>query len=627
MSDALLYFNDLLPVVVLLPLVALLIAACLSRLQEKIIAYLAIGTTAAALLGNIALTLLWQATGHDLMSEKLATLYRTSGFEFALTFQYDRISAVFGITGAVLTLLVAWFSRFYMHRDPGFKRFFCTLLLFFAGYQFVVLSGNFETLFIGWEFIGMTSFLLIAHYRERYLPVRNGYKVLSFYRLGDMFLMLAMWFCHHYFHQNIAFKDLSIISSAGGEPSLLAGAAICIAVAAVIKSAQFPFMTWLPRALEGPTTSSAIFYGALASHIGVFLLLRTAPLWAEMDWLRFALMAIGGLTAVTAHYTSTTQGTIKTKIAYASIAQIGLMVIAVALGWYWLALAHFVGNACLRAYQLLVSPSVLSYQGHDMVFHPNLRPISTPDQIKAAAWTNSLYVASMKEWNLDGFLRACLWQPLKIVGTWLGFLVSGNGLVFNALCAIVLAGLPLVAAQITTDYGSIIALLAGCIAVGILLAAFAYRGAATQTWLAVCAAQLLMFLAYAWLPKSAPLADHLLYISSPLLAAVVGYLALRSVEEKGGRLSLGTYYGHVFEHPITALVFLVSCLVLSGFPLLPNFIGVDVQFARIGHHDYALLVAASLFFVLIELVLIRIYCRAFLGQHVKENHAIALKSS
>jgi len=134
---------------------------------------------------------------------------------------------------------------------------------------------------VGWEILGISSFLLIAFYRDRYLPVKNAVKVFSIYRIGDVGLILAMWLMHHLWHENITFMKLSNFelvhehlqrhSWIGVLISLL------ILISAAAKSAQLPFSSWLPRAMEGPTPSSAIFYGSLAVHLGVFLLLRPFP--------------------------------------------------------------------------------------------------------------------------------------------------------------------------------------------------------------------------------------------------------------------------------------------------------------------------------------------------------------
>jgi NADH:ubiquinone oxidoreductase subunit 5 (subunit L)/multisubunit Na+/H+ antiporter MnhA subunit len=113
--------------------------------------------------------------------------------------------------------------------------------------------------------------------------------------------------------------------------------------------------------MEGPTPSSAIFYGSLSIHFGVFLLLRTMPFWEQQPVARFMIGGVGVITAILGYLIAKAQPSIKTQIAYASVSQIGIMFVEVALGLQTLALIHFVGNAFLRTYQLLVSPSVVSY--------------------------------------------------------------------------------------------------------------------------------------------------------------------------------------------------------------------------------------------------------------------------
>ena len=137
-------------------------------------------------------------------------------------------------------------------------------------------------------------------------------------------------------------------------------------LAALVKSAQFPFSSMLPRAMEGPATSSAIFYGSLSVHMGVFLLLRTFPLWDNLLVFKVVVIIFGMITSLFATLIARVQSSVKTQIAYSSIAQIGIIFIEVALGFHTLAIFHFAGNAFLRTYQLLVSPAVLSYLIHGL---------------------------------------------------------------------------------------------------------------------------------------------------------------------------------------------------------------------------------------------------------------------
>src|SRR5690606_25932589 len=141
------------------------------------------------------------------------------------------------------------------------------ILFFYLGYNLIVLSGNLTTVFVGWEIAGISSFLLIAYYRNRFIPVKNAVMIFSVYRLGDIALILAMWLSHHIWHSTIslhAYNDMEAVQEhIRLFPWYSIAFSICILVAAAIKSAQFPFSAWLPRAMEGPTPSSAIFYSSL----------------------------------------------------------------------------------------------------------------------------------------------------------------------------------------------------------------------------------------------------------------------------------------------------------------------------------------------------------------------------
>ena len=387
--------NQLLILFIAIPMLAFFASLVWQNKSERPIGYIVRVTKIFYIVVSISFFIWWMLEGYKPVSYKLATLYQTDDFVFAIQLYYDEITAVFSVVGALLFFLVATFSKYYMHRDQGYKRFFNTILLFATAYNFIILSGNFETLFIGWEIKGICSFLLIAFYRNRYLPVKNAFKAVSYYRISDVAIMLAMWMMHHLTHQNITFAQLGEAKNTAialDQPGMAIFIVCMLILPAAIKSAQFPFTTWLPRAMEGPTSSSAIFYGSLSVHIGIFLLLRTHPFWEDMLWAKVLIIIIGGLTAVVATMIARVQPTVKTQIAYSSAAQIGLMFIEIALGFHWLVLIHFAGNAFLRTYQLLVSPSVLNYLVHHQYFHytlPMQKPVS---RIKASLYLSLIHI-------------------------------------------------------------------------------------------------------------------------------------------------------------------------------------------------------------------------------------------
>ena len=321
---------------VLFPILGFIASLFTKNKMEKAIAFIAIGTIGIHLVMLVVYIGYWIAYSAPVLDIKHFTFYKKDSIEIFLDFYFDRTTAFFSLVGAMITFLVAIFSRFYLHRDSGYKRFFNTLLLFYFAYSAIIFSGNFETLFIGWEFLGITSFLLIVFYRDRYLPVKNGLKTISLYRLSDICLILALWMSHHLWHQNITFlqlTNLSLVTSHINENSyFVIFIIVMIVIAASIKSAQIPFSSWLPRAMEGPTTSSAIFYGSLSVHIGVFLLLRTYPYWQSLTSIKILVSLIGFGTAIIASMIARVQSSVKTQIAYGSISQIGIMFIEIAMG-------------------------------------------------------------------------------------------------------------------------------------------------------------------------------------------------------------------------------------------------------------------------------------------------------
>ena len=328
-----------------LPLIGFLGSLCIPRLKESWMAGWAMFISMVFLLSSAIFSIVWMANGAHCLNQKHVTIFQAEDIEIFIDFYFDATTAVFAFLGAKIMWLIAKFSKYYLHRDQGFKRFYTISLLFFLSYMILIFSGNFETLFLGWEVLGICSFLLIGFYSDRYLPVKNSLKVISLYRLGDICLILAMWMSHHLWHENITFEKLNSASDVIQHVVEHKGYAFFIAtmivVAAAIKSAQWPFSSWLPRAMEGPTSSSALFYGALSVHMGVFLLLRTYPYWESMVGIKWLIILIGIVTSIIAHLISGVQSSVKSQIAYASVAQIGLMMIEVALGWHALVLIIF----------------------------------------------------------------------------------------------------------------------------------------------------------------------------------------------------------------------------------------------------------------------------------------------
>lgn len=284
-------------------------------------------------------------------------------FHFHLKFMFDRLSIPFLMLSCVLCGVVGEFTRRYLHREDGYRRFFLFYAMFFSGMVLSSLAGTIETLFVGWEMVGLSSALLVAYFHERKNPVVNGQRVWSIYRLSDAALLIAAITMHHMVGEG----DFGGLMTSGiwpdGTAAVNSGQALLVGtlllIAAAGKSALFPFSGWLPRAMEGPTPSSAIFYGALSVHLGAYLLLRLSPLLEASLVLQLMVIALGGVSAICGAIMSRVQNDVKVSLAYASLTQVGIIVVEIGLGLRYLALIHIMGHASLRTMQLLRAPTLL----------------------------------------------------------------------------------------------------------------------------------------------------------------------------------------------------------------------------------------------------------------------------
>ena len=617
------------PIFVLLPLAGFLLTLAIPGRKEELISRVSFTTVGMHLLIFQLFALYWLWSGHPVLNVKEIVLYRTDGYEFFIDFYFDKITAIYLFVGSVLTFLVTVYSRYYLHREPGYKRFFNTILFFYTGYNVIIFSGNLETLFLGWEILGISSFLLIAFYRDRYLPVKNAVKVFSIYRIGDVGIILAMWMSHHLFHENITFLKLNNYELVHQHLASHSWIGIFISlmtlISAAAKSAQLPFSTWLPRAMEGPTPSSAIFYGSLSVHMGVFILLRTYPFWEHQLSVRIMIGLLGLVTSVAATGIARVQSSVKSQIAYSSIAQIGLIFLEVAAGWHYLALIHFAGNAFLRTYQLLVSPSVVSYQIREQFYHFVPRQHTIEDSFpKRVEYT--VYMWCLKEWNLDSLMYRYLWNPLKWVGRRLNFLVMNRVLFY--LVPAYLLGLYCVYHKdlLSSSVLSALPIVFSLVGLVLVLKSFTERIHARMSWVLVIMNHFWVALAVAFNEDFSFTEIHI-YLIGVAVSGALGFYCLYEIKRKEGNIDINQFHGHSLQHPRMALLFLLACLGASGFPITPTFIGEDLIFNHIHEDQVWLAFFTSLSLIVDGLAIIRIYARVFLGPHVKSVYEMAYRSS
>lgn len=344
-----------------------------------------------------------------------------AAFHFRIEFIFDWLSIPFAILANLLCGLIAAFAANYLHREPGFYRFFFLFATFLLGLVVAILAATIETLFFGWELVGLSSALLVAFFQDRPAPVRNGLRVWGVYRVADGAFLIAAAVLHHL----SGVGELQRLTGEGSWPyaavtlplqeALFVG--MLLVVAAAGKSALVPFSGWLPRAMEGPTPSSAVFYGALSIHLGAYLLLRVGPLLDLVPALSILVFVLGLATALTAAIAGQVQSDIKSALAYASLTQVGLIVAEIGWGWRYIPLFHILGHACLRTLQLLRAPTLLKdYQRLESALGTHVSNRSGGmERWLPLSIRRTIYRCGLERWYLDGLLDRWLVHPLQQV--------------------------------------------------------------------------------------------------------------------------------------------------------------------------------------------------------------------
>lgn len=366
----------------------------------------------ASIVGSVLALLsfwgVWAPARGDL---ELGDWLRLGDYVIPLTLVLDGLSVTISLFAAVLTALVARFSRTYLHKEMGFVRFFGLLGFFATGTQLIAFSGALELFFAGWEIVGITSALFIGYFHERDEPQRSSIRAFSTYRLADAGLLIATVTTFELLG-SARFSDLA---GAVNLPSIDATAiALLFLISAMGKSAQLPFSSWLPRAMEGPTPSSALFYGAVSIHAGLFLLLRVWPVFEASPMARTAGVVVGLATAVYAASVARVHTDAKGALSHATLAQVGLILAEICLGWTRLALTHLVCHALLRLGQYLKAPNTI----HDTHRRGHHHP--TPNWIErlAPALASRVYAASLHRLRLDDRIDAAF-SPVLALARWL----------------------------------------------------------------------------------------------------------------------------------------------------------------------------------------------------------------
>ena len=271
---------------------------------------------------------------------------------------WDPLASVMTLIITGVGTLIHIFSIGYMHGDERFSRFFTYLNLFIASMLTLVLGGNFAMVFLGWELVGLCSYLLISFWFTKPSAAAAGKKAFIVNRIGDFGFMIGLMLVFSNFG-TLAFDGIFERAADLLDEGTATAIGLLFLVGAAGKSAQIPLYVWLPDAMEGPTPVSALIHAATMVTAGVYLVARSAPIFAEGPTAGLVVAIVGALTALWAASIAIAQSDIKKVLAYSTVSQLGYMFIAVGLGGYIAGIFHLMTHAFFKALLFLGAGSVI----------------------------------------------------------------------------------------------------------------------------------------------------------------------------------------------------------------------------------------------------------------------------
>lgn len=361
----------------LLPLVAALINAVLfgwaNRVGSQKIQYWTILVSISAVLVAMgAHFALWQMHP-PLTGEGTATIVSPINW-ISMTYplrldwavRFDALTSIMVPVVLFVGLMVQIFSVGYLYdRKQDIARYFALLSFFMFSMLLLVVAANLFVFFVGWEAVGLSSYKLISFYIEKEAAQRAGKKAFIMNRIGDAALLLAV-FAIFRAANTADFRDIALAFTRGSVASTYANfIGLMIFIAAAAKSAQFPLYTWLPDAMTGPTPVSALIHAATMVTAGIFLMLRLEPVFVMAPEASQIVSTTGAITALGAAFIAAGQTDIKKILAFSTVSQLGLMVVAVGSGAYAAAFFHLFTHAFFKAMLFLIAGAVITYAHHE----------------------------------------------------------------------------------------------------------------------------------------------------------------------------------------------------------------------------------------------------------------------
>ncbi|MEM8898810.1 MAG: NADH-quinone oxidoreductase subunit L [Bacteroidota bacterium] len=353
-----------LPFIVLLPLIG---AAILGlggllfpafRSQEKLIG--AIGSAMVAIPFLILVYLTATFTGEPITFE-LWSWMKAGGLDISFSYMLDQLSLLMGLIVTGVGALIHIYSIGYMHGDEGFYKFFTYLNLFIFAMLNLILGDNMVVMFLGWEGVGLCSYLLIGFWYTDMLKAKAAQKAFVANRIGDFALLVAMFLIFTNIH-SFAFGEINAQVAALADYRIWIP--LLIFIAATGKSAQIPLFVWLPDAMAGPTPVSALIHAATMVTSGIYLIARLSPLFLASPEIMLVIGIVACLTALIAALIAIAQNDIKKILAYSTVSQLGFMFMALGVGAFTTAIFHVMTHAFFKACLFLGSGSVIHAMEH-----------------------------------------------------------------------------------------------------------------------------------------------------------------------------------------------------------------------------------------------------------------------
>ncbi|HEX5630211.1 MAG TPA: NADH-quinone oxidoreductase subunit L, partial [Acidimicrobiia bacterium] len=341
---------------VLLPLSgAVLLLLFGKRIGEPVAGWLATLTVAGGFVAAVVAAVDFFTGGGETVVVKWFDWF--PAFGVAAELRWDPLAALMTLVVTGVGSLIHLYSIGYMHGDPRYGRFFAYLNLFIASMLILVLANNFAVLFVGWELVGLCSYLLISFWFEKETAAAAGKKAFVVNRVGDVGFIVALMLVFSHFG---TFDFETVFAAA---PELAAGTATAIGLLLLIgaagKSAQLPLYVWLPDAMEGPTPVSALIHAATMVTAGVYLVARSAAIYGASETAGLVVAIVGAATALFAATIALAQNDIKRVLAYSTISQLGFMFMAVGAAAHVAGVFHLMTHAFFKALLFLGAGSVI----------------------------------------------------------------------------------------------------------------------------------------------------------------------------------------------------------------------------------------------------------------------------